>query len=484
MILDYHVRYTKQKIDLNLWEAEMYFAAIPVQQLIGNLVYYSNMGRYEPRLAKSWERVKPNLWKFQLRSNLRCENGEEITPSSFKKSLERSLLIQSTRGGSPVLKKLKGYSSFLEANKAASMNSISGIDGIYYAGDEIFFEFEKSTRSGVLQILSFAPYGYICAENIGDKGQWLDGKKFISSGAYRLHSIEPGRKITLYKRDDFAISNVANAPKVVNFYQSTLAEVLAIKTQNSVIIDTFDPSEVALEKMVRFDMVKEYMPSIILGNLETGLFSSGKYRKLFSQFLKKEMSAFEELNAPFKFSTSMYPTQSQVPLNRGVSDVEVPLSLENVLTIQGEEPKAETSNLKSWKVLKSTLDSLGIKYKFSNRFSDRSDLTNVDYDIRMSTPSVGGGVEAWLIDVLFCSKLNAHLPDPTGAICDLVDKYEEDLVTEEQLTEKFLRLIEDDAALFPITHLGGTMYLSKDVSLKSISPLISVIRFDQLEIIK
>src|SRR5688572_28555930 len=53
-------------ITLNLFEAERYEAAVVVQPLIGNLVYYSNFGRYQPRLAQKWERVGPNVWSFEL----------------------------------------------------------------------------------------------------------------------------------------------------------------------------------------------------------------------------------------------------------------------------------------------------------------------------------------------------------------------------------------------------------------------------------
>jgi MarR-like DNA-binding transcriptional regulator SgrR of sgrS sRNA len=71
-------------ITLNLYEAERYAPAVIVQQLIGNLVYYSNHGRYEPRISESWERVSPTQWDFKIKSGYTCENGEVITARSFK----------------------------------------------------------------------------------------------------------------------------------------------------------------------------------------------------------------------------------------------------------------------------------------------------------------------------------------------------------------------------------------------------------------
>ena len=96
----------RQDITLDLFEAEKYESAIIVQQLVGNLIYYSNFGRYEPRIAESWFREDDRTWVFNLGPDFRCEDGEIIDAISFKESLERTLHIYSKMGDVPVLSPL------------------------------------------------------------------------------------------------------------------------------------------------------------------------------------------------------------------------------------------------------------------------------------------------------------------------------------------------------------------------------------------
>ena len=91
--LNYIIYKPRSTVTLDLYEAEKYEPAIIVQSLIGNLVYYSNQGRYEPRLAKQWRRVQPDSWEFELNQGLICESGEKISTESFKQSLLRTILF-------------------------------------------------------------------------------------------------------------------------------------------------------------------------------------------------------------------------------------------------------------------------------------------------------------------------------------------------------------------------------------------------------
>ena len=155
--LNYVLWQPRAPITLDLYEAERYEAAVIVQQLIGNLVYYSNFGRYEPRLAKKWQRVSPQIWSFEMHTNLFCENGEPITPESLKRSIMKSIRFMNKSGEVPVLSRLVGFKEFLDGN--------SSLPGISSHGNFIDFEFTRPMRDGVLQILSFAQFGYICSEN-------------------------------------------------------------------------------------------------------------------------------------------------------------------------------------------------------------------------------------------------------------------------------------------------------------------------------
>ncbi len=194
-------------ITMDAFETEIYEAAIVVQPLVGTLVYYSNHGRYEPRLAKSWNKIDEYTWKFELVPGAKCENGEAITPVSFKRSIERSIKRLSSYP-IPILSTLVGYRKFLDGSKT--------IDGITSTTSTISFKFGTSVRSGLIQVLSFTPFGYICDENLNPNGTWKDKTKFISSGPYKVKEVQIGERYVIEKNplwpNAFSDQSPAQAP--------------------------------------------------------------------------------------------------------------------------------------------------------------------------------------------------------------------------------------------------------------------------------
>ena len=202
-------------ITLDLFEAEKYREAVIIQQLIGNLVYYSNHGQYEPRLAESWSRTNDKTWEFKLKQGFKCENGELINPESFKHSLERNIKSLGLKSNLPVFDKLIGYESFLSGEQ--------NLEGISTNDQSIIFKFIQPIRSGIVQILSFAPFGYISKENLNPDGSWKDNKKFISSGAYKVKELTIGSKYVLEKRTDWTL-DLEKSPKIVQIIHELPSE--------------------------------------------------------------------------------------------------------------------------------------------------------------------------------------------------------------------------------------------------------------------
>jgi MarR-like DNA-binding transcriptional regulator SgrR of sgrS sRNA len=90
--LEYVILDPRDPITLDLYEAERYEPAVVVQSLIGNLVYFSNHGRYEPRLAKQWQRVKPDLWQFELAVGVRTHSQYLVTCAAIKNSFKPAVI--------------------------------------------------------------------------------------------------------------------------------------------------------------------------------------------------------------------------------------------------------------------------------------------------------------------------------------------------------------------------------------------------------
>lgn len=474
--IDYYINFTDHALTLDLWEAEVYYPAVIVQQLIGNLVYYSNQGRYETRLAESWERVAPNQWKFKLQQGFICENGESITPHSFKKSIERSLFILAKRGDTPVLKGLKGYDKFLLQRN--DIFNLDDLEGIKADNEHLILEFSKPIRDGVVQILSFAPFGFICKDNLMADGSWKDIRKFVSSGYFKVSNVELGKRYTLESR----IYDHHSDFKTINIYQGLPR---AMEESRPVIIDTLRPINKSFPNLHRFDQFKEYVVAIALGNLKEGIFGDTNNRQLFKKVLNWFKNEYLENQKIDAISWTLFPSQdNKQPL---LEKAEI-LRLRNYfrkhgeVIIRGTEPSNENRSFPAWEILHKTLVHLGIRYQFSNTVYTQKDSINQSYDIRFILPSLGGGVEAWMADVLFCSGLNNALPDPTGRICQLILDYQRDNINDTELTTKFLKIVDEDAAIIPIYHYGGQKFFSKHIKLQSISSLVSVIRLDKVEI--
>jgi len=485
--LNYRVNYTSVPINLNIWESEMYYAAIPVQQMIGNLVYYSNFGRYELRLAKSWKRQNDKLWTIDIKSGAKCENGEEITAEGFVRSISRSLYIMSSNGGTPVLKNLLGYDKFIESNKGKSIFELNSIEGLYTNGDQIIFEFNQPVRDGVLQILSFAPYGYICSENLNNDGTWKDSKKIISSGPYKLKNYINENYITLEKNPFWIEKFAKKSPDVVHFQQG-LDEKNSTNNSQSIkatIVDSFSNIPENKNGLTKYPVVQEYFKGVVLGNLENGVFSDLEVRQAFKDKFIYFKNEIIPNHSEIKFTNSLYPSQ-QVAINlKNNFDTRKAFEVfkNKKISIMGSEPKEGSRNWLPWTVLKRTLNYFKATYHFSNSSYSRDDLTDKSYDLRLVGPSVGGGVEAWVIDVMFCSKFNASFPDPSNKICALINEYNMNKIDDSELSNSFLNTIESDAAILPFSHFGVQLYVSDNINIKSISPTMSVLRFDQIELL-
>lgn len=477
--LNYVIANPRAPVTLDLYEAESYEPAIIVQSLVGNLVYYSNFGRYEPRLAKKWQRQAPNIWMFELFENLKDENGKEINAKSFKSSLERTIRYLSKIDSVPIIKDLIGFTEYVSGQT-------SDLAGIEVKENRLYFKFSKAMRDGVLQILSFAPFGYISSENLNSDGSWKDSTRFVSSGPYKVKSYEKNKRIELIKNSHWQLDFAQNAPDVINF---TFEIPKTIDSNANYIVDTFTSKIISPLNTFEFALVPEYINSILLGNLNNGLFSDIDVRRLIKLLIKKEkLKLSNEWDSQFE-SDYFYPNQSmninfeRIPEEGILFNKFKKINTKNkVLQIEGLEPAKGTTKFISWKILKQVLSDLGLHYTFVNNPGEMKFVTNKDYDIRIQGSSIGGGAEAWGLEVVFCSDLGPRFPDPSGEVCNSIVDFNSDKISSEEFSRKFNFIVDRDAAIIPISHYGVRLYLTQSINRSSISPTLSIMRFDKLEI--
>jgi hypothetical protein len=465
--LNYVILNPRGEINLNLYEAERYEPAIVVQSLVGNLVYYSNQGRYEPRLAKSWMRTSPNVWRFQLNHGQKTENGELITPASFKASIERSLRHVSKTGPFPLLSNLKGFREFLKGAPLA---------GLQATEDELIFEFDQPVKDGLLQLLSFAPFGFIAKANLNPDGTWRDNKKFYSSGPYVVESAELGTRFVLVRNGAWTNGFAAGAPEKIVF---TTVMPNALDLSLPWIVDAFISSSEVSAELEKYSLVPEYINSILLGGK---YFADQSTRNVFRSFLEKHRAKLPKQWGPHTRSESFYPNQDQSSQGRIHSEGGKLPKPATPLIIEGKLPDDGSPRYYAWQVLKGTLEETGIPYRFANNETTSKAIQNNNYDIRIRGASIGGGAEAWGLSVLFCSDIGPKLPDPSGKVCDLIAAFENEKLSETKFAEEFSKTVDLDAAIIPISHFGIQLYFSPHINRASISPALSIMRFDKLEI--
>lgn len=262
-------------ISISIFDSEIYHNALVVQPLIGNLVVSTNQGRIEPSLAESWSVSESHIWTFKLRPNLSAENGEKITAESFKKSLERSLRWQAENSFVPVFENLLGFQEFRAGAKA--------ITGIKAHENSLVFEFVKPFRTGLLEYLAMAPFGFIADANFKNDGTWADDNKFISSGPYKLKYFSKFSSATLEKNNNW-YKEIPNAAKTV-----LISEKPPEPNSNALHIIPIEGIFGISQDLVKMNRIPEDIYPIVLLPRKHSYFENENNRKFFKAKLLEKL---------------------------------------------------------------------------------------------------------------------------------------------------------------------------------------------------
>ena len=468
--LAYFLSVKRKNVSLNLYDAEYYSNASVIQPLIANLVRYSNKGRYEPFAAESWKVINEKEWRFTIRSGLSCENGEVITPSGFKKSIELSIRKNSKSSPVPVLSKLEGVGQFLSGRS-------SEVSGISVDGNQLVFRFTNSIRNGLVQVLSFAAFGYICSENRDqDTGEWIDDTRFISSGPYRVENNERG--YTLFLRDGWSVDS-NNIPSKIKI--SFLAPNEKPPEVNvPFIYASFTVPSFELDRMTRVPLVPSYLDYVALS--PRGFFSNLDNRRVLYKAISDLRDKKDDQSESTRVAKTFYFNQKTEQVDLDTTQVKF-VPPEEPMLLLGAEPTIGQRAYPAWMMTKEALDSLGIKYKFDTEKSSLSEIyDSANFDISIGGYTVGGGAEVWWVNSIFCSEFGPRLPDPSGRVCKALADVENGNINDETFVETVNNAIVLDRAIIPISHYGLNMFVSAEISLDKLSPLTGVLCFDQLEL--
>jgi len=460
------------QISTDILEIETYSNNLVVAPTIGNLVTYFSDERPIPYLAKSWN--KDGLrWTFEIREGLQCENGEKITAQGFARSLAKSIRLYSQFNEHPIFKHLLGYDRLLK-------NKLQEFDGITANNNQLVFTFTKSIRGGFLEHLTMAPFGFICEANYdGDK--WKDSTKIVSSGPYSLEQISTQDNYTLSRREDWPTEFKGEMQKVVIRRQG-LDGFKAY--QGPKIIEVQNPPSADLTSHKNIRQIPQNLIVVKL-NTHNGAFADRDTRVQFLESFRSNLKGYSfESNSVFKTEHFFASDKSTLKPNDKVNSDKAKKDLKLLTKVMLKGPNTPNDINKA--VIQKVGADLGWDIAFDSEpyESFRETFNDPKYDIFVQAAEIGGGFEGWVIDMLFCSDVGDRWPDPSGRICQLSKDFDSSEMSEHEASQKFQGYLIEDAALIPTFHRGGFYLFSDTVDVKSLSPMVTRIRFEEIKAAK
>ncbi|MGK5087008.1 ABC transporter substrate-binding protein [Bdellovibrionota bacterium FG-2] len=464
-------------------ESDHISSAVVMEQLVGNLVkeVHGNTGQSEPYLAEKWSVSEDGKeWSFVLRSGLKCEDGSVIDSFAIARSMKRTLKRNLLTHDVPVFNQLRGWKDFA----SGPADNLSGI--LSPSALEIKLSFETRPQ-GLLEFLAMPQFGYHCDSNFdltSKTWQWKDRSKIISSGPYRLSSVDEAGNAVLEKRQNWIAGN-PKAPSRISYQTLPWEKAKNLSSQHTIVLlRNVDESK----NLSGFHVVHGMpinLSAIVLSPYKESLFKEVENRRTFRNLLRAAQSKVPSTKSSSVFGESFYLNTSVA--RKEYADSGNALSSKTELLITGvpDKPSADTAYVRDLMLEVFSKNSIPHRFVSLDR-TDKSYLeresSNREFDIRLARVDIGGNAENWVIKMMFCSKLGISFPDPSGRICELANEFEKDpgKLSDSEYLDRFNSIIEEDCAVIPMYHSGLSWLFSEDIELESISSNLVVPRIEKI----
>jgi hypothetical protein len=437
-----------------------------MKHLVGTLVRYRSGGEFAPYLAESWRAADGGKsWSFFIRNGLSCEDGEEISAQSFKKSYQRIFPIYKKQSNLPYFDDLKD---------------------MIVDGQVLTFKFNKPVNSGFLEYMSMAYYGFFCEENF-KKGNWKSKKKITSSGSYALTEVNEIEKYGVLKsRTNWPVSiDYANGPKTVKIFWGDVPSGLQ---SSRAIVQTNDAPGPLNPAFVKVLGAPDILYSVVLDINSKSPFRSKKLRQKFKSILRLRQKELIFNSETATLTDKIFIDQNVDLSNQStlsepkIENIDFPI---DILTTDSVGPELKYAE----ELVAKTLSEIKIPFNFKRIGSDpnykpKDKASRDKFSVRIVSVFSGATFDSWVTDMMFCSSLGISFPDPSGHICTLIKKSlaGEDARARKSIANDMANIIEEDSSVLPVFHIRNAFYFSDDIDLKSIAPDTIVLDFESLEL--
>src|SRR5262245_9455500 len=173
--------------------------------------------------AESCNYDDPQTLTCKMKPGLKFSNGDPLTSSDVKFSLERAINIADPNGAAIYL-----LGSIGKPNKDGVLQVVPG--AIETPDDStVIFHLNKPDTTFQF-VLTYPGAGAIVDEDVFPANKELDDDKVIGSGPYKLSQYKPGQQAVFEINDEYSGDNKGTAPQVfVSYYTSTSDLKLAVE---------------------------------------------------------------------------------------------------------------------------------------------------------------------------------------------------------------------------------------------------------------
>lgn len=457
------------KTPTQIWISDTPYSSDPLDfdSLVHHIVFYSlysplvteyQAGEVTGLIAESWRSsVDFKTWTFNLRPNLKFQNGDSITPETVLSSLKRIFFILKEKNSkNGVVENIAGIENFVSLK-----NPLPGLTLDSAHNNALIFTFSKPIKN-FLSLISFGMYSIVHPKQYDTlTGKWKNPKEVISSAAYKLTEWND-INISLQLRDDY-VSPFSKDSKDKSINSLNVTWDPAQKNNSDLIYGTSDEdlSSKGLEffggtiSEIRFiRCLSYYVPNSPCHDLKT--------RKLLRSAFYQHLS-----NIGFKPVNSFFPLIMQ-GIHEIMDDPKVEIASNAISNINSPQilniNQTSASNPIILNGFRPAFEQLAkdLNYKINYK-SVGTDKIYSDIELQPHNPSVDicSNVSGIYIDkpqddvqFMFKSKEGVMIPDTDGRIMKELENKIVDL-------QKVNELIWDQAAVWPLTHYGIGFWAQK-----------------------
>lgn len=231
VLLKVWTRFQPSSIDPLLFDLEVHHQTM--RSVMASLVSKYKNGEIASQIGKTWKaNEEKNEWQIFLDEKWTFENGELVTPEIIVKNFKRIIYLKNLQNSkSGFLEFLRGANEFVNLNDE--------LQGLEIRDNSVVFKFIKPMPD-FLEKISFGLYSIANPKDYDqNNGAWIDSKKAIASGAYRISKWNEN-EFELELRKNFYLNKNSNRFDLIKF--SFAKEEDEIKDNDLIIREKLNPS--------------------------------------------------------------------------------------------------------------------------------------------------------------------------------------------------------------------------------------------------